>query len=284
MEFSFWYIFLTVLGLLILLAYFESNDPIRFHGKYFIFYAYACATSLFLIPYFLLSPWNPRNSTHGSVIYRQVTKLLGIKWEIRGGELLKNEGNIIVANHQNSLDILGLFNIWWALGKCTVVSKKELFYVWPFGLAAWLGGVVFLNRSNRKQSSQHLNQTGNLLIKKATKLIIFPEGTRNKNSLSGGLLPFKFGAFKLAIENQVPILPIVYSPYYFVNEKNHFFGRGKVIVQILKPISTKDLTVEDIPKLAEKTQEIMQKEFEALSREMLSTLPNNYLGLAGRLR
>lgn len=55
---------------------------------------------------------------------------------------------------------------------------------------------------------------------------IFPEGTRNKNVLKSGLLPFKKGAFRIAIENQVPILPIVYSPYYFINEKNHYFGRG----------------------------------------------------------
>lgn len=59
------------------------------------------------------------------------------------------------------------------------------------------------------------------------KLLIFPEGTRNKSALDSGLRPFKKGAFRIAIENQLPVLPIVYSPYYFIDEKTHFFGHGK---------------------------------------------------------
>lgn len=57
------------------------------------------------------------------------------------------------------------------------------------------------------------------------KLVMFPEGTRNRNGET--LLPFKKGAFRMAIEAQIPIIPVVYSPYYFINSERKTFYRGK---------------------------------------------------------
>jgi lysophosphatidate acyltransferase len=56
-----------------------------------------------------------------------------------------------------------------------------------------------------------------------TKLWFFPEGTRNGNRC---IAPFKKGAFHVAITLQAPIMPVVYSPYYFINPRNKFFGSG----------------------------------------------------------
>jgi lysophosphatidate acyltransferase len=58
---------------------------------------------------------------------------------------------------------------------------------------------------------------------------MFPEGTRNPSRVS--FLPFKKGAFRTAITCQVPILPVVYSPYYFIDEKKKFFGKGMMEVK-----------------------------------------------------
>ena len=57
---------------------------------------------------------------------------------------------------------------------------------------------------------------------------MFPEGTRNPSRKA--LLPFKKGAFRVAIACQAPILPVVFSPYYFINDKKKFFGQGKNIL------------------------------------------------------
>lgn len=44
----------------------------------------------------------------------------------------------------------GMFQIWSTMGRCTVIAKKELFWAWPFGLAAWLAGLVFIPRVKTK--------------------------------------------------------------------------------------------------------------------------------------
>ena len=60
-----------------------------------------------------------------------------------------------------------------------------------------------------------------------SKIVIAPEGTRND---SGTLLPFKAGGFRIAIENQLPILPCVLSPYTsFQDSKKKIFTNGKII-------------------------------------------------------
>jgi len=60
------------------------------------------------------------------------------------------------------------------------------------------------------------------------KIWIYPEGTRNKDGkYTKKLLPFKRGAFKMAVACEAPIIPVVYSPYYFINSDIPFFLRGK---------------------------------------------------------
>lgn len=60
----------------------------------------------------------------------------------------------------NFSDILlkGMFDIWHVMDKCTVVAKKELFYAWPFGLAAWLCGLIFIDRMNSDKARAVINK------------------------------------------------------------------------------------------------------------------------------
>lgn len=64
-----------------------------------------------------------------------------------------------------------------------------------------------------------------LISKLQTKIWLFPEGTRNKDFTK--LRPFKKGAFNIAVAAQVPIIPVVISPYYFINSKKYIFNKGK---------------------------------------------------------
>ncbi|XP_048004662.1 putative 1-acyl-sn-glycerol-3-phosphate acyltransferase acl-2 isoform X2 [Leguminivora glycinivorella] len=167
-----------------------------------------------------------------------------------------------------------MFNIWHVADKVAAVARKELFYVWPFGLAAYLCGVVFIDRNNPKDAYKTLQMTSDIMIKNKTKIWLFPEGTRNKDFTS--LLPFKKGAFNIAVAAQVPIIPVVFSPYYFINRPKYIFNKGHVIIQCLEAVPTAGLTMDDVPELIERVRGLMEATYKELSKEVLSALPPDY--------
>nr|CAD7400196.1 unnamed protein product [Timema cristinae] len=256
--------------------YDSPKSAIRYHGCYVVYIATVSITSIGCIPLFCLNPLNVKNILHISKLLKHVTKLIGITWELRNGEILAEErGAVIVANHQSMIDILGMFNIWEVMDKCAAIAKKEIFYVWPFGLAAWLGGVVYIDRLNGPKAHEQIDKAAKLSVTHKVKLWIFPEGTRNDGG--DNMLPFKRGAFKVAIGCQVPIIPVVFSPYYFINHKKRYFGQGKIIITALPPISTEGLTMDDIDDVMERTRKVMVEAQEAVCKEVRSTLPSNYI-------
>ncbi|XP_049783190.1 1-acyl-sn-glycerol-3-phosphate acyltransferase alpha isoform X1 [Schistocerca cancellata] len=251
---------------------------LKFYLRYFAYIFCVSVAGLICIPLFLLRPWNVDNLTDVSKVLKYISKLIGITWEMRDCHHLKeNKVGVIVSNHQTILDILGMFNLWETMGRCTVIARRAVFWVWPFGLAAWLAGLIFIDRGNPEQARKQINIATDTLKAKKIKLWVFPEGTRNKDRRS--LLPFKKGAFHSAIRMQVPLIPVVYSPYYFLNVQKKFFDDGRVIIKTLPPIPTAGLKPEDIDSLVQTTHELMSQEYKKLSGEVLSQLPTNYPGL-----
>lgn len=120
-----------------------------------------------------------------STFCHHISTIIGLKWQLRGREHLeKDQACIIVANHQSSLDVLGMFDIWPVMDKCTVVAKRELFYAWPFGLAAWLCGLIFIDRMNSDKAKNTLNTSTDLIkLKKVQKIPFFGQFTftRHRN-------------------------------------------------------------------------------------------------------
>ncbi|XP_017850949.1 1-acyl-sn-glycerol-3-phosphate acyltransferase alpha isoform X2 [Drosophila busckii] len=207
-------------------------------------------------------------SVWASTWCHRVTALVGLRWELRGKEHLeKDQACIIVANHQSSLDVLGMFNIWHVMNKCTVVAKRELFYAWPFGLAAWLAGLIFIDRVRGEKARETLNAVNRRIKQQRIKLWVFPEGTRRN---TGELHPFKKGAFHMAIDQQIPILPVVFSSYCtFLNDKMKILNSGRIVITTLPPISTEGLTKDDIDTLMDRVREQMSETFKLTSAETL---------------
>lgn len=102
----------------------------------------------------------------------------------------------------------------------TAISKRELFYYFPFGPGAWLCGLRYIDRSSTKRAYETLLSVTKLMTEEKIKIWIYPEGTRNNQ---GGFLPFRKGAFVTAIQAQVPIMPVVIAPYYYMDEPNERF-------------------------------------------------------------
>jgi len=78
-------------------------------------------------------------------------------------------------------------------------------------------------------------------------VMIFPEGTRSR---SAEMLPFKNGAFRLAIETGLPILPLaVHGTRTAIRKGSMLFGNARVVVRILEPVSTEGLEPDDLDDL-----------------------------------
>lgn len=128
-----------------------------------------------------------------------------------------------------------------------------------------LSKTVFINRSNRKNALAAFANASTTMQTERQSVFIFPEGTRSYFT-SPDLLPFKKGAFHLAVQAQVPIVPIVVANYsHVLNLKEKRFRPGTVPVTVLPPIQTKGLEAKDVDTLVEKCRAAMLDEVVRLS-------------------
>lgn len=89
----------------------------------------------------------------------KVGQLIGASFEIQGLENIdKNAGGVVVINHQSAIDLIVLGKLWPVIGRATQVSKKEIFYIFPFGLACYLWGTLFINRQNQSSARNAINK------------------------------------------------------------------------------------------------------------------------------
>jgi 1-acyl-sn-glycerol-3-phosphate acyltransferase len=110
---------------------------------------------------------------------------------------------ILVANHVSGYDIFALAG---ALPvPYSFVAKKELERIPFFGTAWKAAGHISIDRSDRQSAVQSLRRAGEKIRSEHSTVIIFPEGTRSR---TGELLPFKKGAFVLAVDARVPVVPV----------------------------------------------------------------------------
>jgi 1-acyl-sn-glycerol-3-phosphate acyltransferase len=137
---------------------------------------------------------------------RAVVDNAGIDLQVVGREnLIGSETYLIMSNHQSLYDIPVLFR---AVGaNLRMIAKRELFHVPIFGGALAAAGFVAIDRRDRNAALRSLQRARDLLAS-GTHVWIAPEGTRSR---TGELLPFKKGAFYLALEARLPILPVTLS-------------------------------------------------------------------------
>lgn len=189
--------------------------------------------------------------------------MYGLRFKIEGRQKLQGERPcVIISNHQSILDMMGLMEI--LPERCVQIAKRELMFLGPVGLIMYLGGVIFINRQRSSTAVSVMAEVGQRMIKERLKVWIYPEGTRNDN---GDLLPFKKGAFYLAIQAQAPIVPVVYSSFSsFYDSKLKLFTSGTIRVKVLDPIPTVGLTEADVPRLLDKCHHAMRDTFFNISK------------------
>jgi 1-acyl-sn-glycerol-3-phosphate acyltransferase len=134
---------------------------------------------------------------------RRVVENASMAVSVRGADRFeRGRTYVVMSNHQSLYDVPVLFYV---LGSnVRMVTKKELFRVPIFGKALELGGFIKIDRGDRDSARASL-AIARALLSQGTSVWIAPEGTR---SATGELLPFKKGGFHLAMEANLPILPV----------------------------------------------------------------------------
>lgn len=123
-----------------------------------------------------------------------------------------------------------------------------------------LSKTVFIERKSRTQAVAAFDAAAEQMHKNRQSVYIFPEGTRSYYD-HPDLLPFKKGAFHLAVQAQVPIIPIAIANYSNVLDvRRKLFRPGTIPVRVAKPIFTKGKTKEDVDALIKETRDVMLEE------------------------
>jgi 1-acyl-sn-glycerol-3-phosphate acyltransferase len=213
----------------------------------------------------LARPFDPRNTKMTVDLIGIGNRLLGFDVTIRNGELIDTARPcVFICNHQSNLDI---FPGSLVFAKNTVtIGKQSLVYIPFFGQFFWLAGNLFINRSNKKSAFETMDVAANAIKDKKLSIWIMPEGTRSKGR---GLLPFKKGAFITAIKAQVPIVPIVITSYPQHIHLNRW-SSGKIIIEILPPIPTAGLTINDANNIKNQAHHLYKETIKRLDLEVES--------------
>jgi 1-acyl-sn-glycerol-3-phosphate acyltransferase len=202
------------------------------------------------------APFDPGRYWAG-LLFRKVavvTSTLNPLWRFRvTGTFPANPRHpyVVVSNHESFVDILLISHLPWEM---KWLSKVEILRIPVLGWDMWLAGDVPVERGTTRSAAKAMRRCREILAKRVP-VIIFPEGTR---STTGEMLPFKDGAFRLAIDAGVPILPLVVRGTRTALPKHGWrFGRADAEVLVLEPIATEGLGPRDVESLKQRVREVI---------------------------
>jgi 1-acyl-sn-glycerol-3-phosphate acyltransferase len=181
---------------------------------------------------------------------RSIASASGVSVSVEGREVVEpRKPYIFAANHQSQFDIFALQGF---LGvDFRWLAKKELFQVPVWGPAMRRAGYIPIDRSHGRKAIESLDEAAQK-IAAGTSVIIFPEGTRSKDS---SLQDFKAGAMVLAIKSGVDIVPVAISGTHAILPKGKLLvNPGKVLIRMGKPIEMKTYGAKDKHDLAKRVQ------------------------------
>ncbi len=188
---------------------------------------------------------------------RNWLRLTGVKINVTGREHLDpNQTYVFVANHQSYLDAAPLFAF--TGRKMGMIAKKELLNAPILGYGMGFVNVIAIDRSNRERAVETL-KIANERMRSGISFGVCPEGTRAQ---PGEMLPFKKGAFHMAVQTGVPIAPIA------LKNADRLMGRGTgeawpgtIDMVMMPPVDTSWVkSDEDLDQLVQQVQNMIMNE------------------------
>jgi 1-acyl-sn-glycerol-3-phosphate acyltransferase len=183
--------------------------------------------------------------------------LSGVRVNVKGLELLDpKQAYVFVSNHRSYLDTAAMFI--YTGRRIGLLAKKELLKVPVLGVGMGFVNVMAIDRTNRESAIQ-TTEAAAQRIKSGVSFAVFVEGTRAK---PGELLPFKKGAFYMARQAGVPVVPVAIKNSDVLMGKGTGEARsGEIEMVFMKPIDTVGLpSDDDIDRLVTTTRTLIEKE------------------------
>ncbi len=228
-------------------------------GIYFLFLVLLCTFFMVLsaVALVVCYPFDKgRRVVHElSRILVRIFFFIPLRWRQRvegRGFIDRKQPYVIVLNHNTVVDIPSLYylplNFRW-------VSKREVFKVPFFGQFLVLHGDICIDRGRAAEAMEQLLREGRKWIGRGASVAIFPEGTRSKD---GEIHRFKVGAFALAKEAGVPILPVVLDGTATLIRKNMLFNWGnRISIRVLPPVPAEEVAATETHELMERVHGAM---------------------------
>ncbi|XP_052660059.1 LOW QUALITY PROTEIN: 1-acyl-sn-glycerol-3-phosphate acyltransferase alpha-like [Harpia harpyja] len=219
---------------IVFLVLYQVNPAFRHFCKMTFYKLWLFTLSILVIMISVSRGCNMENMEFLCMSFLPLNYIFGLKMGqgVKGKENLRTKKPfILMLNDQTSLDIMVMPEV--LPNRCVPIAKKEILYMGTFGLVCWLSGLIFIDHKKREESTTTLIEVAHSLHKENFCVLIFPEGTCSHGS---SMLPFKRGAFQLAVKAQVPIIPVVISSYCdFHNQKEKRFrpGNGRFQASLL---------------------------------------------------
>jgi 1-acyl-sn-glycerol-3-phosphate acyltransferase len=217
-----------------------------------VFYI-AVAAPLAIILGFVLR-WKRGMYALGHAGTRLAMALAGIRYRIVGRQNVPPTAVVFCSNHESNVDPPVLFNGLHPM--LHILYKAELRRVPVMGTVFDVGGFVAVDRGDREKAMASIAR-GAASLRAGNSFLIFPEGTRSR---SGELLPFKKGGFIMAIQAQVPVVPVAIRGGRNAMRKGSPIVRPvHVTVRIGAPVPTAGLTLADRDDLIDRVRGEVQK-------------------------
>lgn len=191
-------------------------------------------------------------------------RLAGIRLEVRGAEhISRSQAYVFVANHISVIDIFAHYS---ALPVPTrFLAKRELFRIPVFGQAMRAIGIVEVDRAGGPEAMQRIRESARRVTERGLSLIVYPEGTRSRD---GELQRFKMGAFAIAANMSLPIVPTtIQGTREVMRAGSHWIRGGPVTLVIDEPIHPRGTGRAEIVRLAKASRAIIEARYEELRSE-----------------
>jgi 1-acyl-sn-glycerol-3-phosphate acyltransferase len=203
---------------------------------------------------------------YGAILSSGWNRIFRMRHQIRNGErILAAQPCIYIANHRSNLDVLTMCGIF--PPRAIVIGKREILRVPLLGKIFRVGGNVPINRRDPEEARVAMETAEEKLRRDRLSIFIMPEGTRNY----GTLLPFKKGAFHLARNTGLRILPMVCAapPRWLDGKRLWLAPHVHVLIQVLDPVDPAEFDTVD--SLIETTRDRMAAALAQLEAELVRT-------------